>query len=521
MKKVRVFVSSVQKELEIERVAMAGWVSTDARLADVCEVVLFDKEPLSGIRVTKPYLACLKTCDIYLLILDCEYGRPPEPLSATHEEYRFARERNMPQLVFIKGMTDVKREPKTKAFLDEIKADGNTYKRFHDRLDLEPEVKKALKLVLTEAFNLAVEDEVSETAVAVEAASPFEQQALDISAGELDGDTAETWLRSIKAVQDSRSLSTACRLNALRQKGLVRLEGKVFRTQASGLLFLGKDPARHFPQCRVFADAFRGTEPDSTPADQVTLSGPAPVLVDQVWDFVQKNTRHPMRVVGFTRISLDEYPREAVREAIVNAVAHRDYEDSSRQILVKLFAHRLEILSPGGLMRPLTVQKLRKGDCHPCSRNPVLGQYLNHLRLMDQRGSGIRRMKTAMLNHGLDEPKYDLVDGYFRIVMQGPGDHLERLRVPHDTTGAIPAAVEDRLNERHKKILERCATEGSVSTAWVMGQLGIVRDTARRDFAWLIKLGLLDRQGSGRSTRYISGRGSAQSTDNRPMRDGK
>lgn len=505
MKKLRIFVSSVQKELEVERVAMAGWVSTDPHLADVCEIVLFEKEPLSGKRVTKPYLACLKTCDIYLLILDCEYGRPPEPLSATHEEYRVARERDMPQLVFIKGMSDVKREAKTKAFLDEIKGDGNVYKRFHDRLDLDPEVKKALKRVLTEEFNLVIENEIPEVDVSIEPASPFEQQALDISANELDGATSEKWLRSIKAVPDGRPLSKNGRLNALRQKGLVRLEGELFRTQASGLLFLGKDPSMHFPQCRVFADAFRGTAPDSTPADQITLSGPAPLLVDQVWDFVQKNTRHPMRVVGFTRISLDEYPREAVREAVVNAVAHRDYEDSSRQILVRLFADRLEILSPGGLMRPLTVQKIKKGDCPPCSRNPVLGQYLNHLRLMDQRGSGIGRMKAAMLNHGLGAPEYDFADGYFCVTMRGPGDKLEKLKVPAGSSSGIAPAVEEQLNGRQKQIMIHAQTEGAVTSGWCRKTFGIAYQTVYRDLMGLVEVGFLVPKGSGRSTRYIPG----------------
>ena len=93
---------------------------------------------------------------------------------------------------------------------------------------------------------------------------------------------------------------------------------------------------------------------------------------------------------------------------MVNAVAHRNYEDGARQIMVKLFSDHLEILSPGEPMKPLTVAKIKRGNCQPCSRNPISGQYLNYLRLMDQRGSGIGRMKSAMLNHGLDAPVYDI-----------------------------------------------------------------------------------------------------------------
>jgi len=500
--KIRIFVSSVQKELELERVAVASWVSADPQLADVCEVVLFEKEPLSGKRIRKPYLECLETCQIYLLILDCEYGNPPE-FSATHEEYRFACEKGLPMLIFLKGKTDYRREAKTKAFLKEIKDDDNTYKRFHDRLDLEPEFRKALSRALGNLFDVQIESEPADTAPSVESASVFEQQALDISADQLDETSSEKWLRAIKAVPEGQSLSDIERLNTLRQKGLVRLEGNLFRTQASGLLFLGKDPAARFPQCRIFADAFRGTVSDSTPADQITFSGPAPVLVEQVWEFVQKNTRHPMRVVGLTRIALDEYPREAVRECIVNAIAHRNYEDSARQILVKLFADRLEVLSSGELMRPLTVQKIKKGNYQPCSRNPVLGQYLNHFRLMDQRGSGIGRMRAAMLNHGLDVPEYHLTDGYFRVTIKGPGEDLDRLRIPAGTSAGIPPAIGEQLTGRQRDMLSRMAEGENITSARCIELYAVTRQAVNADFSKLLALELIKRIGAGRSTHYV------------------
>lgn len=503
MKKLRIFVSSVQKELEIERVAVAGWVSAEPQLSELREVVLFEKEPLSGRRIAKPYLECLKSCQIYLLILDCEYGNPPD-FSATHEEYCFARDNDFPMLVFIKGMKDRKRESKTRKFIDEIKADGNTYRRFHDRVDLQPEVELALRRLLKDSFG--IESAVgSPEGVPIETASMFEQQALDISADGLDVDTSLTWLVAIKAIESSRvlSLSKGELFNRLRAKGLVRKVGNTFLTQASGLLFLGKDPASYFTQCRIFSDAFRGKVADSNPADQLTLSGPAPVMVRQVWEFVQKNTRHPIRVAGLTRISLNEYPEEAVREAVVNAIAHRNYEDGARQILVKLFADRLEILSPGAPMKPLTVAKIRKGNCQPCSRNPILGQYLNHLRLMDQRGSGIGRMKSAMLNHGLDAPEYDFSDGYFRVILKGPGKNIDRLRVPSDVSSVIPPAVEEQLNDRQKAALQEVLKTGSVSSGWLVKKEGVAYDTANRDLIALAKLNILVRLGKGPSTRYV------------------
>ena len=503
MKKLRIFVSSVQKELEIERVAVAGWVSADPQLSEHCDVVLFEKEPLTGKRISKPYLECLKTCQIYLLILDCEYGNPPE-FSATHEEYQFARENGMPMLVFIKGTKDWKREDKTKEFFAEIKADENTYRRFHDRVDLQSEIQSALGSVLKESFDTDLTTGESGAAGgATEPASMFEQQALEISANELDMVEASSWLGAIGAIDPVRPTSTEELLNKLREKGLVRKEADAYQTQASGLLFLGKNPSLRFPQCRIFTDAFGGTVTDSTPADQDTLSAPAPLMVRAVWDFVYKNTRHPMRVVGLNRVALDEYPEEAVREAVVNAVAHRNYEDGTRQILVKLFSDRLEILSPGEPLKPLTVAKIKRGNCQPCSRNPILGQYLNHLRLMDQRGSGIGRMKAAMLDHGLDEPVYDLTQGYFRVTLKGPGDDLSRLRVPEGVSAGIPPALADQLTERQILILEQAVKEGKVTTNWVVSNLDVSKVTAVRDLKGLCDLGLLEVMGKGRGAHYV------------------
>jgi ATP-dependent DNA helicase RecG len=151
----------------------------------------------------------------------------------------------------------------------------------------------------------------------------------------------------------------------------------------------------------------------------------------------------------------------------------------------------------------LTPEKIAKGDFLPCSRNPVLGQYLNHLRLMEQRGSGIGRMRSAMLNHGLSAPKYDLLEGYFRVILMGPGDDLDCLRSPQGIGSGIPPAVEDQLNDRQKRILVHVAESGAVTSGWCRKEFGVTYNTAYRDLSALTELKLLAQTGKGRSTRYI------------------
>jgi len=104
MTRLRVFVSSVQKELELERAAVAQLISVDPFLLKHSAAVLYDKEAPAGRPSQKAYLDCLGSCQIYLLIVDAEYGRPAGSLSATHEEYRLAQKEKLPTLVFIRGL---------------------------------------------------------------------------------------------------------------------------------------------------------------------------------------------------------------------------------------------------------------------------------------------------------------------------------------------------------------------------------------------------------------------------------
>jgi ATP-dependent DNA helicase RecG len=209
-----------------------------------------------------------------------------------------------------------------------------------------------------------------------------------------------------------------------------------------------------------------------------------------------------MRVVGLNRIRLDEYPVEALREALVNAVAHRQYEDGGRKIILEVFADRVVISSPGLPPAPITLANLRKGKYRPCSRNPVLAQCLSYFHRIEERGSGFRRMRDQMLNHGLDQPLLGTDTGYFQVTFPGSGENLDRIRVP-ETRLAVTPAVEAQLNDRQKKIITEVLTTGHVTSGWCRKHLPVVYDTIRRDLLALVELGIIRPQGKGRSTRYV------------------
>lgn len=506
MNKIRIFISSVQKELEPERLAIASLIGTDPFLLDHCEPVLFDREPISGEKASKPYLDCLDSCGVYLLLISRQYGKLEGDLSATHHEYRHAQLRKMPTLVFVKGSEDDSREVKTRELFEEIKKDGYTYRRFIDRLDLGTEVRNALKKLLKDKFNITpTAEEEKSGKETLEAVSPFESRQTDAPWTELDERAAEEWLFAIKDIPHKNTPSEIVQ-HCLHTRGLLWHEqqsGLHFALSA-GLVFLGRNPSARLPHCKILLDAYKGTEIDPRPLDQATLSMPAPTAIDRVVDFVNKNTRHPPIIKNLRRIPLDEYPEKAVREAIVNAIAHRDYEDGSRHIMVEVFHDRIVVSSPGFPPKPLTVAKLLKGKYRPCSRNPVIAQSLATLGLMEQRGTGIARMRAAMLDHGLDAPHIEMRDGYFQVILTGPGDDLKRLRVPDGAGVSImPPSVEEKLNDRQKKIIQQVLKEGFVTSGWCRKKFNLAYQAVYRDLSGLVELKILRPQGQGRSAGYV------------------
>jgi predicted HTH transcriptional regulator len=182
-------------------------------------------------------------------------------------------------------------------------------------------------------------------------------------------------------------------------------------------------------------------------------------------------------------------------------MAHRQYEDAGRKIILEVFADRVVVSSPGLPPAPITLASLRKGKYRPCSRNPVLAQCLSYFHRIEERGSGFRRMRDQMLDHGLDQPLIGTDTGYFQVVFPGPGDDLDRIRVP-DGRFVVTPAVEAKLNERQKRILAHVLEAGSVTSGWCLKEFGVVYNTAYRDLDGLVRLGVLSQEGSGRGTRY-------------------
>jgi len=174
---------------------------------------------------------------------------------------------------------------------------------------------------------------------------------------------------------------------------LTQYEGQTVAT-VGGLLLFGKQPQRRLPQAAITFAIFKGTDITDELIDKKEITGTLPELIDKTVSLVQLFLPVSSRIKGTKREENILIPYKVIREAIVNAVSHRDYSISQRKISVYLFSDRIEITSPGNLPNSLTLDKIRYGNSAP--RNIFLVKYLDNMRYFDGLGRGIPMMIQSM-----------------------------------------------------------------------------------------------------------------------------
>jgi ATP-dependent DNA helicase RecG len=218
-------------------------------------------------------------------------------------------------------------------------------------------------------------------------------------------------------------------------------------------------------------------------------------MLDEAERFIRRNTRTAMKVVEFESVQVSEYPYDAIREALVNAMAHRDYHHSSG-IQVNIFDDRLEVMSPGEALIPLS-----ELEGSHVTRNETLCRRFRDIGEMEQFGTGITKMKRLMREHGLKEPVFEERGSFFKATFCGPGDRIVDL-IPR---AGVTDLRELELNERQIEALRLMVNEGIEFTNQAYREhFGVAKKTVVRDLEVLIEHGLIRRMERGRATRYVA-----------------
>ncbi|MGE0538800.1 MAG: ATP-binding protein [Dehalococcoidia bacterium] len=219
-----------------------------------------------------------------------------------------------------------------------------------------------------------------------------------------------------------------------------------------------------------------------------------PQVIDEGSAFVARNRRLVPRMEGVRRVDVSEYPNYSVREAIANALAHRDWSLEGAKVRLFMFDDRLEIWSPGKLPPPVTLERLGYDQF---SRNRVIARVLLELGYIEEVGLGIRRMREEMARLGLPEPEFR-EDGFSFVITFRSIAPREGVAVPSDPLRAL--LEQGEISERQYRGLLYAREHGAIARRAYADLTGASERTATRDLADLVARGFLEGIG-GRGWR--------------------
>lgn len=469
----RLFISSVQKEFEAERRAIKDFVHNDPLLRRFFDVFLFEDLPASDRKADDVYLEEVEQCDAYVGLFGNEYGsEDAKGIAPTEREFDLVSARGKPRLIFVKGTDDKARHPKMRKLMRKV-GSQLIRRRFTDTPDLTATLYAALVDHMEHSGDLRT--------------LPFDASAcVRATMNDLPQERIRWFL---EVARRERNYPLPVKTSRQKALGHLNLLDKGNPTHAAVLLF-GKEPQRFLPASEIKCMHFHGTAVRKPiPAYQI-YKGTVFELVDQAVDFVLSkiNRRIGTREYSVQAPSEYELPREAVTEAIVNAVAHRDY-NSNASVQVMLFADRFEVWNPGELPPSLTPERLREPHAS-IPRNPLIAEPLYLVRYIEKAGSGTLDMIERCGEAGLPPPDFEERAGQFVTTLWR--DWL---------TDSVMDGL--GLNDRQKTAVTFIKTHGRITSAEYQNLTDVSRQTASRDLDELVRKAVASRRGAKRGAYYV------------------
>ncbi len=480
MKRYKIFVSGVQKELKTERRAVKEFVRKDVLLSEYFDVFLFEDASAKSKSAEKAYIEEVRKSDIYIGILGQKYGEVGKgKISSTETEFREAKAKHREILIFIKGNSadDKTRDAGVQKLIREIRDSkrGFSYKRFKDTTELA-------RLVYASLIDFLKEEGI------VGRGAFDERVCKEAAFADIDKSKVKWFLRVAREARKFPLSPEASVKDVLTHLNLLR-DGKL--TNAAVLLF-GKEPHRFFLQAEVKCLHLPGTE-----ICKPFLS--YKIYSDNLFEQVDKSVGFVLDIIKQAVIQQKHTPQFkrpfeisvfAIQEAIVNAVAHRNYNVTSG-VQVMVFTDRVEVWNSGSLPPELGIADLRKPHTS-FPANPLLANALYFADYIQKTGSGTLEMIKQCKAQGAPEPEFVLIRNVeFRTI-------LARDIYTEDVLAKMG------LNERQSKAIKYIKEKGRISNQIYQEINKVIKRTASRDLSGLVSLGVFKKTGiTGKGTFYV------------------
>ena len=258
----------------------------------------------------------------------------------------------------------------------------------------------------------------------------------------------------------------------------------------AAILLFGSNPQSYHRTAEVKCVSCHGNQYQRPFASHANYSGDLFEQADQAREFILSkiNRQLGVRSESNTAPAVFEIPPDAIGEAIINAIVHRDYY-SNASVEVRLFSDRLEIWNPGSLPGNMTLEMLRE-DHASVPYNPLLAESLYLARYIEKLGSGTQAMIHSCLNAGLPEPEFEQRGNSFVVT-------IWRDWLTDETIQSL------ELNERQQQLVVYLKSNKSITNSQYQELSGASRSTAKRDLEDLVEKTIISPKGKGRGRIYI------------------
>ena len=349
---------------------------------------------------------------------------------------------------------------------------------------------------------------------------PAGLRRLMIKRGEMDyevGITPEAtlddidWYKAEAYTENLNGFSEKDVEDVLLKRGcLVQYRNDLFPTNA-GILLFGKDPQRFLVASDISAVRFAGQSMSDT-FNRQDITGTLPEQIKRAETFLVDHLRKSVTIGDKMRREENfEYPMEAARELVINAVAHRDYSIRGDNIRMFIYSNRMEVYSPGGLPGPMTLQNLRD---ERFSRNPIIVQVLADMNFIEKLGYGVDRVIDLMRAKNLREPDFHEKTGGFEVVIYNA---LGEARELPDGSISFEGVYKGLpINERQEAALVFLHTSNNsrITNGDLKEIFGDIHpETLRRDLSDLVAKEILVKLGQKRGSYYMLKEKAAEITE--------
>lgn len=266
----------------------------------------------------------------------------------------------------------------------------------------------------------------------------------------------------------------------------------------AGALMFASKVAKLIPHAESIFASFKGTDKTNI-YDRNDVKDDILIQFNEAVAFLKKHLNVRSEIRGFDRFDIYEIPLDALREAVVNAIVHRNYAIKGTSIYVRIFDDRVEIENPGGLPGGITKRDFGKSSVR---RNPIIADLFHRMGKVERMGSGIERMRDLMREAGLKEPVFEM-DAFFRVTFyRDPRYSLKAERIQKageskekSTEKGLGEKLGEKLGENQNRILEIITKNKFVTIPELSRMLGISTTAVENNLAKLKVKNILKRIG--------------------------